>query len=161
MSTVQQVFAPIAEIANSHDEVISTQSATAFKQFPDAVPADVLGLFTKRAAVPLVWAGYIMSQSDLTFSEVKPYLDGISQFYSELTIHTDKTQMLAELILADSKVTEPVAVLDAKLASIASALKAIKDGTITKDSKRVAELRLEIMDLLPILSISEPVLQNA
>ena len=161
MSTVTQVFAPIAEIANSFEETISTKSATAFKQFPDAVPADVLGLFTKRAAVPLVWAGYIMSQSGLTFSEVKPYLEAIAQFYSELTIHTDKAQMLVELFLADSKVTEPVAVLDKKLATIANALKAIKEGTITKDSKRVAELRLEILDLLPILSVSEPVLQNA
>lgn len=161
MSTILEAFKPIVEIANSFEETIVTMSDTAFKQFPDAVPADVLGLFTKRSAVRLVWAGYIMSQSGLTFSEVKPWLEAISQFYSELTIHTDKAQMLVELMLADGKVTEPVAVLDTKLASIANALKAIKEGTITKDSKRVAELRLEILDLLPILSVSEPVLQNA
>lgn len=164
MSTVLEAFKPIAKIANSFEETIITQSAVAFGQFPDAQPADVLGLFNKASAVPLVWAGYISARCNLTYGEVKPFVEAIGQFRSQINLHPDnKVMMIAELLTWDSQVVTPVPTLDRQLSAILGALTKMEEGTVTKDPAKVALLRMKINDKIGILSSSEsvPVLQNA
>jgi hypothetical protein len=109
----------------------------------------------------LVWAGYISAKSGLSYKEIKPYLAGISQFHADITIHENSVQMLAELIVTQSRVEEPTPVLDRQLSTIKNALLKIKEGTVTNDSEKVAVLRLEVMDLLSVLNSRVDELINA
>jgi len=133
-------------------------SADAFRAYPLANVGDVAGLFKTKAAVDLVWAGYICSKASsvidgeikhLSFTEVKPYLEAIRQFRSKITIHDSSVMMIAELITWDAQVIEADVVLDRQLSTIKNALVKALDETVTKDPAKVAQLRLDILELLP------------
>ena len=155
MSTILEAFKPIAKIANSFEETIVSLSTDAFKQYPNATVGDVAGLFTKSSSVDLVFAGYLCSKAtnaggvNLSYSEIKPYIEAIKQFRNKITIHTSSVMMIAELITWDAQVVEPVPVLDRQLSTIKNALVKSLDETVTKDPAKVALLRAEIMELLP------------
>ena len=155
MSTVLEAFKPIAEIANSVEETIVTMSTEAFKQYPNATVGDVAGLFTKSSSINLVFAGYLCSKAtnakgvNLTYSEIKAYIEAIKQFRTQINVHTSSVMMIAELITWDAQVVEPVPVLDSVYSRIKNALVISLDETVTKDPAKVALLRAEIMELLP------------
>ena len=167
MSTILEAFKPIAAIANSFEETIATLSAEAFKQYPNATVGDVAGLFTKSSSVNLVFAGYLCSRAtnaegvNLTYSEIKAYLEAINQFRSKITVHTSSVMMIAELITWDAQVVEPVPVLDRVLSSIKNGLVKSLDETVTKDPAKVALLRAEIMELLPMVFANSAELVSA
>jgi hypothetical protein len=171
MSTILEAFQPIAKIANSYEETIVSMSSEAFGKFKKATPGDVVGLFKTANAVDLVWAGYICSKAtsvingdkvNLTYREIKPYLEAIRQFRSQITIHASSVMMIAELITWDNQVVEAVPVLDRQLSTIKNALVKALDDSVTKDPAKVAQLRLDIMELLPkVFGVEAGVLQNA
>lgn len=143
-------------------------SAKAFADYPLANVGDVAGLFKTKSAVDLVWAGYICSKATnaqgthLSYAEVKPYLEAIRQFRSQITIHDSSVMMIAELITWDAQVVEADVVLDRQLSTIKNALVKALDETVTKDPAKVAQLRLDILELLPkVFAVEAGVLQNA
>lgn len=153
MSTFTADFREIAEWNNAPEIKTISGTSEKFKKHTAIEPKDVLGMFKKVGAVPLVRGGYVVAKTGITPETAKKYLRVFREAWDKVELKNDPAVMVAHLSILKDEL-EDNKTWTRKFKSAASVVEALNSGEVTlddlNDEERAEYLKLEAAILVRV-----------